>query len=390
MTIISNNSSIKAYTYEVLKQNKHKIHVVTLKEKEYSATIVKAKENQLFGRETLANIASRTKGAAIAINGGFFSIGSNKDGLPSGTLIINNNIHGLHFPKHACITIHDGKIEIQHAQNSLNLKIGDQIIPINSVNSMPQKNKITLYNTCWGKNTGTPFSTKRELVINNENHIVAFNDHGNSAIPSKGFVISFPKEHAIDASPLIGKTCTLDLSQTLIKEQKNFSAMMGIPWILKDGGINPEILNRTGGFYSKPHARTAVGLKSNGDIILIVAEHLYTKELSSFPLQELQNLLNDYQANDKKKITLAQVKDFIFKKASVAGDIVGMTLKELADLFITLGCKDAINLDGGGSSTLWVNGKVVNQAFGDVDESFGKLTERPISDAIVFKLAKSR
>lgn len=39
---------------------------------------------------------------------------------------------------------------------------------------------------------------------------------------------------------------------------------------------------------------------------------------------------------------------------------VGMSLGELGDALIALGAWDAMNLDGGGSSTLWVNGSVVN------------------------------
>jgi len=38
----------------------------------------------------------------------------------------------------------------------------------------------------------------------------------------------------------------------------------------------------------------------------------------------------------------------------------GMTLGELSDYLQKLGCTDALNLDGGGSSTLWLNGKVMN------------------------------
>ena len=52
---------------------------------------------------------------------------------------------------------------------------------------------------------------------------------------------------------------------------------------------------------------------------------------------------------------------------------------------LKMGCEDAINLDGGGSSTLWINGKVVNKTLGDKDEGNGKQTERPVSDAIVFR-----
>jgi len=39
---------------------------------------------------------------------------------------------------------------------------------------------------------------------------------------------------------------------------------------------------------------------------------------------------------------------------------VGMTLEELADFLVKLGCQEAMNLDGGGSSTLWYDGDVRN------------------------------
>ena len=39
---------------------------------------------------------------------------------------------------------------------------------------------------------------------------------------------------------------------------------------------------------------------------------------------------------------------------------VGMTLEELADFLVNLGCREAMNLDGGGSSTLWYDGEVRN------------------------------
>jgi phosphodiester glycosidase len=38
----------------------------------------------------------------------------------------------------------------------------------------------------------------------------------------------------------------------------------------------------------------------------------------------------------------------------------GMTLPELADYMVKLGCEEAMNLDGGGSATCWLYGNVVN------------------------------
>ncbi|EFM13003.1 exopolysaccharide biosynthesis protein [Paenibacillus curdlanolyticus YK9] len=53
----------------------------------------------------------------------------------------------------------------------------------------------------------------------------------------------------------------------------------------------------------------------------------------------------------------------------------GMTLSEFAQLFKELGCTDAYNLDGGGSSTMYFMGKVVNNPQ-------GRGNERGVSDII--------
>lgn len=49
------------------------------------------------------------------------------------------------------------------------------------------------------------------------------------------------------------------------------------------------------------------------------------------------------------------------------------------------GCISAINLDGGGSSSLYIQGKYINNQIGDKDEASGLAVVRPVSDAIVFK-----
>ena len=55
----------------------------------------------------------------------------------------------------------------------------------------------------------------------------------------------------------------------------------------------------------------------------------------------------------------------------------GMSLPELQEYLISLGCIEAINLDGGGSTTLWVKNK------GIVNIPSDKLGERPVSNAIL-------
>ena len=43
------------------------------------------------------------------------------------------------------------------------------------------------------------------------------------------------------------------------------------------------------------------------------------------------------------------------------GSSIGLTLNELASLMKSLGCVNAINLDGGGSTVMYVNGEIVNK-----------------------------
>ncbi|EER21257.1 MULTISPECIES: phosphodiester glycosidase family protein [spotted fever group] len=63
--------------------------------------------------------------------------------------------------------------------------------------------------------------------------------------------------------------------------------------------------------------------------------------------------------------------------------MIGLTKTELADYVLSLGCESAINLDGGGSSTLFMDEKIINNVTGDEDEALGEHPICPVSDAIV-------
>jgi len=65
----------------------------------------------------------------------------------------------------------------------------------------------------------------------------------------------------------------------------------------------------------------------------------------------------------------------------------GMTLLQLADLMLLLKCTDAVNLDGGGSTTMFIQGKpfsgVVNMPCDN--KKFDHEGERAVSDIIIVK-----
>jgi exopolysaccharide biosynthesis protein len=87
------------------------------------------------------------------------------------------------------------------------------------------------------------------------------------------------------------------------------------------------------------------------------------------------------------RTAVAKMKDGKFLMITVDGRqpgvSVGMNLNELAEYLLSLGAVDAMNLDGGGSTTMFLDGKVVNTPS-------DKEGERKVGDAILVTLRKMR
>lgn len=66
-----------------------------------------------------------------------------------------------------------------------------------------------------------------------------------------------------------------------------------------------------------------------------------------------------------------------------AKEAAGLTFRQAADLMVSLGCTDALNLDGGGSTTLYLKGRgVVNHPCDN--KKFDNAGERAVNDIVYF------
>jgi exopolysaccharide biosynthesis protein len=65
----------------------------------------------------------------------------------------------------------------------------------------------------------------------------------------------------------------------------------------------------------------------------------------------------------------------------------GMAITEVTDFMLSLRCTDAVNLDGGGSTTMWISGQpfngVVNMPCDN--KQFDHAGERAVSDILIIK-----
>ena len=366
---------IAGYTYDKQIYNNHAVHVVTLNTFEYSSHYVKA-HDAVFGRETVEQMAERS-GAVIAINGGFFEIGGTEDGMPSGTSIEKNIIFGLTLSEHdSLVWDMSGKISIEKILPTV-VAIADNVaITVTSVNRYVEDNEIVLYTSGWGKNTLTSYKKRIEVVFDSDLQLKHIYRNGSNNIPEKGYVLSLPVENDFNLENL--KLCIANTSGRSL-----YSAVKGIPMLVQNGKILDRVLTNKSTGHTLPYARTALGLKKDGTMIVVVAEPFSSIDPKGMTLSDLKNLLMskgaEFAQSLNKKIwefTLFDLKNMLKKEYSSRGkEIVGLTMVELAELMIDLGCYSAINLGGGATTTIWIDGQ---------DALNEKAAKTAVADAIVF------
>ena len=152
------------------------------------------------------------------------------------------------------------------------------------------------------------------------------------------------KHVAIDRVEVIHHDDSIILTPTFDKtlSWESFTHIVGgAPLLVKDGTVIEDFSSEQtlAKFLTKNYARTAIGITKEGSWVLVVVE--------GFPL-------------------------------SIVG---GMSIAELACFMHDLGCIDALNLDGGSSSTMVMGGLVMNSTYGSTYQE-GHFVEC-VSDAIV-------
>lgn len=70
-----------------------------------------------------------------------------------------------------------------------------------------------------------------------------------------------------------------------------------------------------------------------------------------------------------------------------AEEAAGMTLNELAEFMLLLGCRDAVNFDGGGSTTMWISNKSFNGVVNmpSDNKKFDHEGERAVANILVIR-----
>jgi exopolysaccharide biosynthesis protein len=315
-----------------------------------------------IGTEKTSSIATR-HGAVAAINAGFFRLdGSIFAGDAAGVLQIDGGyISEPQNGRVALFLINDPNrtgpdksgIHIRHFSFRPYLAIGKGEITVDGIHREPKANELIRFTPEFGRTTLT--SPGGMEVVVRKGRIFRILDNGEStAIPEDGFVVSASGKAADELKKLVkfnrrvrvmsSHTVRLDGSEGFYNSG-TLAALAdditnGVPQLIKNGKIDItwEQEKASRAFVEMRHPRTAVAKLKDGKFLMITVDG----------------------------------------RSEASG---GISLYDLADYLLSLGAVDAMNLDGGGSTTMFLDGKVVNTPS-------DKEGERKIGDAILVTLRK--
>ncbi len=296
---------------------------------------------QVQDKEKLSEMCKR-KGAIAGINGGFFA----PDGDPIGALMINGVLISEPFPNRGCFGWNEkGEFVFGMVDWEGELKSESGIvISLDGLNRKPVGDEAILYTPFYGEKVKLRKGGV-EVVVRNWK-VKLIRESGEHYIPQDGFIIVGYGEKGGLLSRL-RKGEKVEVHAYLIPARKN-PIWRKITYLIQGGPTlieNYKIANYDESFKEsflvKKHPRTIIGESSDGKLILMVVDGR-----------------TPYHSE-------------------------GLAIRELKELLVKMEFKNALNLDGGGSTCIYFNNRLYN-----LPSDSGK--EREISYGLLIVPKKER
>jgi hypothetical protein len=279
-------------------------------------------EPSLVGTNHLIKSVPQTQFVA-AINAGYFN---RNNQLPLGALKRDGKWLSSPILNRGAIGWNErGQIRIARLQmaETINTSKGERL-PILTLNSGYVQSGIGRYTNAWGK-TYSPIQANELIAIVRQDkvtQIVPGNAVGsiNVPIPADGYLLALRGQPELSGSIPIGTIVTLQRQLTPPDLDSYPHIVAAGPWLVQSSNIVLDAKSENFGaaFSKESAARSAIATTATGNIILVAVHD---------------------RAGGKSP-----------------------TLAEMAQLVRQLGAVDALNLDGGSSTSLYLGGQLINRA----------------------------
>jgi exopolysaccharide biosynthesis protein len=298
------------------------------------------------GLETVSSMAARYH-ATAATNGGYFRVDGIYRGECVGLLLLDGKLISEPHNDRAEVGLIDAgtttEVIFGHLKFSGEISVESNKRAVQGLNRPVSPNEVVVFTPEFHRNTLTN-PAGIEVVVR-RGRVAAVRDlKGSSEIPAGGYVISavglsreWMKHHVHKGSRITFSWRLNSIEPGEDKQwQRAYSILGAGPQLIKGGKVAITNVQEkiTAAFVNDGHPRTAIARLASGALLLVTVD------------------------------------------GRQPGESIGMPLTTLAELLIELGAVEAMNLDGGGSTTMVVQDKIVNRP----SDATG---ERPVSDAIL-------
>lgn len=269
--------------------------------------------DRVFGFETLSSMASR-KNAYAMTNGGFYY----EYGQPSGMVVIDGELISRSSGKYPVFIVEDGRASFQVIEDELWVSCNESKLPLDGINVQGKPGQAILYTSAYGQSNR----------LEGENISVAIEDgkvkgvqlaQAETKIPKNGMLISFfpPYTYGVEKLPLkSGDRVEIGYIPSLGPSAQAYECGS---WIVRDGEVVIGDKDNWVGVLTNRDPRTAIGIKKDGSVLLITVD------------------------------------------GRQPGYSAGVTAKELGAFLLELGVENAAMLDGGASTEMIIEGKIINR-----------------------------
>lgn len=266
--------------------------------------------NNLKSRKTITTIAKNTN-SIVAVNGTYFKP---QTGVPLGTLMIDGKMYTGPVFDRVAMGIFDNGFDMERVQFDSVLEGSKSSIKVDNINQPRMlATHVIAYSNDWGKTS--PASPKYGFQIAIKDNKVIGASYSSLSIPEGGYVIVGPAKLL---KPLAFEK-KVELKIGTSPDWKNVNHIIsGGPYLVKNSEVFVDMTAQKLGSVGGKNPRTAIGYTKDNEMIMVAVD-------------------------------------------GREGSSVGMTLMQLANFMKSLGCVNAMNLDGGGSTVMYVNGQVVNR-----------------------------
>lgn len=354
-----------------------KLEVLTIDPKVFRGELTSSFGRNIQDRETTSQLAS-SAGALAAVNGGYFVLDpkAGAPGDPAGTAVLDGKVLSEPVGDRPSLVIgagNRGSVQRLRWEGSVSSPGKDEKLTLDGINRVPglirncggsddtptslplhdvtctDADEIVAFTPEFGPST--PSGAGLEVVLDAKGTVTAVNDVRGTAVPAGGHTLQATGADAARLAGLARMGSRLKVETDLIssggkalKTHPTTDVVNGGPVLVENGRVKVTAARdgmvRAGdnnsfyyGWVHKRNPRTIAGVDAQGRTLLVTADGRQTTSL-------------------------------------------GLSIKEAADVARSLGMVNALNLDGGGSTTMVKDGQVINSP----SDAAG---ERPVGDALL-------